>query len=73
MFCIDWDDLDEPYQIQGYEFDNDYARLEIRVLPCNYIHTQMGFEGDSVSSECIRDLEKQIEYMGPVHLLIYMN
>ena len=55
MFCIDWGE-DDVYDIYGYEFDNDHARLEIRGLPCNYIHTMMGYEGDSVDSECIGDL-----------------
>ena len=55
MFCIDWDD-DEPYEIQGYEFEDTYTHLDIVMTPCNYIHTKFGYEGDSVSSECIGDL-----------------
>ena len=55
MFCIDWND-DEPYNIKGYEFDDTYTHLDIVMVPCNYIHTMYGYEGDSVSSECIGDL-----------------
>ena len=56
MFCIDWND-DDPYSIQGYEFDNDYTRIEVRLLPCNYIHTMLGHEGDFVNPDCVTDLE----------------
>ena len=56
MFCIDWDD-DEPYEIQGYEFEDTYTHLDIVMTPCNYIHTKFGYEGDSVNNECIGDLK----------------
>ena len=56
LFCIDWDD-DNPFEITGYEFDDNYTRLEIVLVPCNYIHTMLDYKDDSVSSECIGDLE----------------
>ena len=56
MFCIDWND-DDPYEIKGYEFDDTYTNLDIVMVPCNYIHTMHGYEGDYVSSECVGDLQ----------------
>ena len=32
-----------------------------------------GYSGDSISSECERDLEEQIKYLGPSHFLVYTN
>ena len=31
------------------------------------------YQGDSVSPECVGELEEQIKYMGPSHALVYMN
>ena len=57
MFCIDWDD-NLPYEVYGSELTNDYSRLDIAMVPCNYLHTMLDYKGDSVSSECIGDLEQ---------------
>ena len=47
LYCIDWtDDL----EIDG-NFDMSY--IEILYAPCNYLFTENGYEGDSVSEECI--------------------
>ena len=54
MFCIDWND--DPIEVGGLFTEADYSRLEVVLVPCNYLHTDLGFEGDYVSSECIRDL-----------------
>ena len=42
MFCLDWVDSD-PIEIIGSEFDEDYTRLEVVLLPCNYVHTMLGY------------------------------
>ena len=57
MFCIDWDD-DDPYMITGYEFDDYYSRLEVVLVPCNYLHAELGYESDSINRECVGDLEQ---------------
>ena len=41
------------------------------LVPCNYQHTYLGYTGDSVAPECIADLEQQIEYLGPLNILLY--
>ena len=45
MFCIDWND-DDPIELINSEQDDDYARIDITVAPCNYLHTMLGYEGD---------------------------
>ena len=56
MFCIDWND-DNPIEIMGHEFDSDYTALDIIIVPCNYIHTMFGYQGDSIHPECNGELE----------------
>ena len=48
------------------EFGDDYyTKLDILLTPCNYLHTHSNYTGDSVSPECVPDLEEQIKYIGP--------
>ena len=70
MFCLDWS---KDLEVYGNELNDEYQRLEIVMVPCNYIHTQFGYEGDSISENCIDNLEKQIEYLGPLDFMIYHN
>ena len=63
MFCID---ADETIRIYGNEINYNYQRLEILLTPCNYVHTHLGYEGDSVHPDCIADLDRQMEYLGPI-------
>ena len=72
FFCIDWID-GEPFEVYGHESEDDYQRLEVILLPCNYVHTSFGYEGDSVSPECIGDLDEQIKYLGAVNWWFYLN
>ena len=72
MYCIEWSD-DEPVEVYGYEHEEDYSRLDVALLPCNYLHTDLGYQGDSIHPECVGDLNDQISYLGPSHMIIYMN
>ena len=56
MLCLDWDG-EEPIEIMGKETDADYARFEVFMTPCNYLHTMLGYKDDTVSPECVKDLE----------------
>ena len=56
MFCIEWD-ADEPIKIGGEWESDTYTNLDIVLTPCNYLHTLSDNYEDSVSSECILDLE----------------
>ena len=72
MYCIDWEGDDvEPIEIYGNEKNDEYQRVELVLVPCNYLHTHLGYEGDTIAPECIADLDKQIEYLGPIEFLVY--
>ena len=72
MVCIDWDD-DEPISIGGIQNDDNYQILDIVLVPCNYIHSQLGYTEDSVATECVPDLNEQINYIGPSKWTLLMN
>lgn len=46
----------------------DYANIDISFVPCNVL---VGPE--EISDDCIADLEKQIEYLGPISLMTFAN
>ena len=56
LLCLDWED-DEPLEIIGHESNYDFTRLEVALLPCNYVHTMHGNNWDSIHPECVTDLE----------------
>ena len=68
MFCIDWS---KERLIYGNENNQNFQRIDILMNPCNYLHTHIGYEGDTIDPECIADLEKQIEYLGPLDFMLY--
>lgn len=35
------------------------------------MHTHLGYKDDSIHPECVADLEKQIEYLGPLDFMLY--
>ena len=72
MFCLDWKDND-PFELLGAQKDDDFIRFDIVLNPCNYLHTMFDYKDDSVSSECVPDLSEQIKYMGPSHIITYVN
>ena len=55
MFCLDWND-DDPIELIGDTHDDDYTRLELLVVPCNYVHTMLDYQYDSVNPQCVEDL-----------------
>lgn len=70
LMCLDWND-DEPLLIYGKERNDEYQRIEIVLVPCNYIHTHLGYTGDSIAPECVADLDAQLEYLGPIDVMLY--
>lgn len=55
MYCFDWTDDVEPILIYGNEKNDEYSRVELVLVPCNYVHTRLGYEGDTVPEECLAD------------------
>ena len=59
--------------IGGDFSSNLYQSLDFILTPCNYIHNEMSVYGDTVSPECVADLDAQLSYMGPLDIVIFMN
>ena len=57
MNCVDWDD-EEPFELMGDSTDDDYIRFEAILTPCNYLHTMLDYQGDSINPQCVGDLEE---------------
>ena len=55
FYCLDWTD---DILLYGNEKNEDYQRIEVVLTPCNYLHTHLGFEGDSIHPDCVADLYK---------------
>ena len=70
IYCLDKGELD-GIEIYGDEKNSNHARLELFLLPCNYIHTEVGPIGDVIHPECKRDLQEQQDYLGPLSFISY--
>lgn len=55
MYCLE---PDADIEIYGNERGGDYQRLEIVLVPCNYVHSYLGYEDDSIHPDCVADLAK---------------
>lgn len=55
MYCFDVDQM-KGLKIYGDEKNQNHSRLEILILPCNYLHTEWGYTEDAIHPECIGDL-----------------
>ena len=73
MMCLDWSNGDEDYFVYGREVDIQYQRIDVVMTPCNFIYTLNGIKDDTVSDDCVPDLEKQVEYLGPLNWLVYFT
>ena len=73
MFCLDWDDEGPIELINASSQDDGYARIDVTETPCNYVHAMLGYEGDSLSSECIGGLGSQEQYVRAAHILMLVN
>ena len=47
------------------------AFLDVTFAPCNYI--QYAYEGDTIDPSCVRDLDKQIEYLNKIQIVTLHN
>lgn len=60
--CIDW--ADETVEIWGKESSGNYGAVDIMVLPCAVMETEIGGKEDRIPKNCNRDKEKLAEYLG---------
>ena len=68
MYCIDQPD---DFFLLGNENNAEFQYFEVIMVPCNYLHTEFGHTEDTISPECIGDLQKQLEYLGPLNIAVY--
>ena len=71
LYCIDWQS--EDVLVYGNSKADNFQRIEFVLLPCNYIHTDLGYTGDSIADECVADLEAQIEYLTSLRINLFYN
>ena len=70
MFCLDDYDID----IFGAESSDEWAFIDIVVIPCNVKESAIFEDGDdSIDPQCIGDFEKQVEYIGGLNYLFLVN
>lgn len=56
LYCLDWDELGDEIEVQGFAHTVDnYRIMSFDIVPCNYIHSYLGYEGDSIAEGCIAD------------------
>ena len=73
FYCLDWDD-ENPLEIYGTENDLNFQRIEVLLVPCNYVHlkqTEGATMSDSVHKDCVADQTAQEEYLGSLKVIIY--
>jgi len=71
MYCLDWET--EGVQFYGTESSGTFSELDIIIMPCNIMGTILGGTEDKIPKECIPDLAKQLEYLGPMNMQVYYN
>ena len=72
LYCIDWKKVGDKITIWGSQANQEnYQRLEFVLVPCNYVHSYYGYEGDFIADGCIADLTKQVEYLNNMRMLVY--
>ena len=70
MFCLDDYDID----LYGTEIADEWAFVDLIFLPCNIKESVIfGDEDDSIDPQCVKDLEKQVEYVGGLNFLVLTN
>ena len=58
LFCFDWQEMAEEIYLKGYSTSvENYQMLTIDLVPCNYVHSYLGYEEDSIADGCIADRE----------------
>ena len=57
LFCIDWDEHGDDLDIYGnWQDESKYQRVEFVLVPCNYLHNNLGWTDDFIPDGCVEDL-----------------
>ena len=70
FYCLDW----RNYDIQLYSSwrsGSSYTAIDVMAVPCGYQFDKASQEYDD--SECNWDLQKAIEYLHVINILVYHN
>ena len=62
MYCLDWEDDIENMLIYGNRNNDEYQKIEILLVPCNYLHSK----NDSIPEECEADKDAMEDYLGTI-------
>ena len=74
LYCFDWDKLGDEIELNGFATSvEDYQMLSFDLVPCNYVHSYLGYEHDSIADGCIADREAQVEYLDNMKVRILMS
>ena len=68
MHCLEWKN-DDPILIAGNWETGNQITLDLSFLPCN---VNLSSTNDQAEG-CVPDKDKQIEYLGPVSLVLMYN
>lgn len=60
--CTDW--AAESIEIWGTESSGNFGAVDIMVVPCAVMETELGGKQDRIPKSCNRDKEKLAEYLG---------
>ena len=56
------------------EDDNNYQRWEYILVPCNYLHKELGEDiGDTIDPQCIKNQTAQEDYLGNMRAIVYFT
>ena len=73
FYCLDWEE-ENPFVIYGSETDGNYQRVELFLLPCSMVGSDLNqVEREPNSPNCNPNLEDQINYVGQSNLLVLVN
>ena len=71
LYCLDWDIVGGQIEIYGFSTSvEDYQMFTFDLVPCNYIHSFLGYQNDSIVEGCIPDRKAQETYLGDLRVRI---
>ena len=74
LYCFDWDKYGDQIELTGFESSvENYQTLSFDLVPCNYIHTKLGYTGDTIAEGCNANRTAQVEYLSNLKVRIFMS
>ena len=74
LFCLNWAAVGRQMELNGFQSSiENYQFFSFDLVPCNYIHSYLGYQNDSIAEGCISDRKAQEEYLGDVDVTILIS